>query len=479
MNLAEIFQNIPHTIKGRTTQQISALTHDSRKVEHGTLFICLRGLSEDGHDYIPKAIEAGAAVILAEEFAGNPPEGVAVILVENTRKAMAYAAANFYGNPAKNLRLIGVTGTNGKTTTTYFIEEILRHCGRKTGLIGTTGIKVDGKNFDFKFDTDTTPDAPQLHELFAKLLQAGVTDVAMEVSSHALALDKVEGLTFDVGVFTNLTQDHLDFHKTMHNYRLAKAKLFAQSRFAVVNSDDASTEVMLQHHGSDPYLTYSIENKSDLRATSIDYLPQGSTFEVSSRKFNLPINGRFNIYNTLAAVGAALALGITMDAAQSAVARLTGVDGRIQSVPNNSGVNVLVDYAHSPDGLENIIRAVREFTTGRVITIFGCGGDRDKTKRPIMGKIAATLSDHCILTSDNPRTEDPHIILSEIEQGLKNTTTPYAIHENRREAIFQGVKLLNPGDALIIAGKGHEDYQIIGKEKRHFSDYEVAVEALS
>jgi len=396
---------------------------------------------------------------------------------------MALIAANFYNNPAKKLRLIGVTGTNGKTTTTYFIEEILRNCGRKTGLIGTTGISALNKPMDISFATSTTPDPTELHKIFAEMVALGVQDVVMEVSSHSLALFKMEGLTFDVGVFTNLTQDHLDFHGTMENYKIAKAQLFAQSNFAVVNADDEATPTMLEYHGNNPFFTYGIENAADLQALHIEFCEQ-TVFDLEVigglRRFVLNNQGRFNIYNSLAAIGTAKALGLHIDEIQKAFnTGLAGVPGRIQSVPNDQGLNVLVDYAHSPDGLKNIISAVRECTTGRVITLFGCGGGRDKTKRPEMGKIAGELSDFCILTSDNPRTENPLDILAQVEEGVKKTSESYVIIENRREAIFVGVKMLKHEDALIIAGKGHEDYQEIGTAKHHFDDFEVATEALN
>jgi len=443
----------------------------------GTLFICLCGLNADGHNYINAAAVKGATAVLVEKQMDEFPEGLTVIRVENSRQAMAYIAANFHGNPAQKLRLIGITGTNGKTTTTYFTEEILRKLGRKTGLIGTVGASVNGVAMDVSFATSTTPDPLELHAIFAKMLQQGVQDVVMEVSSHALALYKMEGLIFDVGVFTNLTQDHLDFHGTMENYRLAKAQLFAQSKFAVVNIDDVSTHVMLQLHGDDPFLTYSLDKKSDLQATNIEYLQQGSTFDLDGMRYNLPVAGKFNVYNILAAIGVARALGCAETS--QVISEISNVPGRIQSVPNNIGAHILVDYAHSPDGLQNIISSVREFVTGRVVTLFGCGGDRNTTKRPIMGRIAAQLSDYCILTSDNPRTEDPFAILLQVELGVKETLTPYEICENRKNAIFAGVKMLKPGDALIIAGKGHEDYQEIGNVKYPFSDYATAAEVIS
>jgi UDP-N-acetylmuramoyl-L-alanyl-D-glutamate--2,6-diaminopimelate ligase len=463
-------------------KNVTNITADSRKVTEGSLFICLRGLTVDGHKFAQAAADAGAVALLVENDFDDTvlTREISVFRVENTRREMALLAAEFYGFPAKKLRLIGVTGTNGKTTTTYFIEEILRTCGRKTGLIGTVGLRCCGKKMDIPFATDTTSDPLDLHFIFTKMLEQGVTDVVMEVSSHSLALFKMEGLVFDVGVFTNLTQDHLDLHGTMENYAAAKSQLFAQSKTAVVNADDSYTPVMLAAHTGDTVLTYGIEKTADFHALHTVCGAAGSAFELETGgKFSLPVSGKFNVYNSLAAVGTAHALGLEIEPIKAAVAHLKGVPGRIQAVPNERGLNVFVDYAHSPDGLENIIKAVRETTTGRVITIFGCGGDRDKTKRPIMGKIGGDLSDYCILTSDNPRTEDPFDILKMVEDGIKQTSASYEIIENRRTAIFAGVKLLTPQDALIIAGKGHEDYQIIGTVKHHFDDFETATEALA
>jgi len=479
LKLSELLKNIPHEMIQGDDCEILTAEIDSRKVKSKTLFICQQGLTVDGHDYIQGAVQKGASAILIENKSVPLPADVAVVYVENTRKATAYLAANLHGNPAKKLRLIGATGTNGKTSVTCFIEEILRQCGRKTGLIGTNGARIGEKPLDISFLTSTTPDQLELHAIFAQMLSEGVQDVVMEVSSHALALYKMEGLTFDVSVFTNLTQDHLDFHGTMENYRLAKAALFTQSQFAVVNADDESTSTMLAHHGDDPFTTYGIDNPANLQAIHIKYEPMGIIFDLAEKQYTLPIKGKFNIYNTLAAIGTAQALGLDENAICKAVSQLTGVPGRIQSVPNNRGLNVFVDYAHSPDGLVNIISSVREFTTGRVITLFGCGGDRDTLKRPIMGRIAGEMSDFCILTSDNPRTENPMEILKQVEEGIREVSTHYISIENRRDAIFSGIKMLSHGDSLIIAGKGHEDYQIIGTKTFHFSDYEVALEALS
>ena len=486
-DLNHLLSGISHEmLSGTQNASISKIVIDSRKVTKGALFVCIRGLNVDGHRYIMEAVQAGASAILIEDKAQAPNNNgvsIPIIYTENTRKAMGTIAAHFYNNPAKRMRLIGVTGTNGKTTTTHFIENILRHTGRKTGLIGTAGVQVQGKTLDIPFATATTPDPLELHQIFAEMLRLGVQDVIMEVSSHALALYKMEGLTFEVGAFTNLTQDHLDFHGTMENYAQAKAELFARSKHAVFNADDPYTPIMMSKHSGGSRLLYSIEADSDLQAIAVKNSSQGMNFDLTinanEQYFALPVLGRFNVYNCLAAIGVAHLLGINTDKIRAGVAAIHHVPGRIQAIPNNRNFLVIVDYAHSPDGLENIIKAVREMTTGRLITLFGCGGDRDKEKRPQMGIIAGNLSDHVIITSDNPRTEPPGEIISQIEAGIKSTATPYVVYENRREAIFAGIALLNKNDALIIAGKGHEDYQIIGTTKHHFDDCEVAHEALN
>jgi len=522
MTLKALLKNVPHEViqmgNEGILREITAIAIDSRKVANGGLYICLLGLTADGHRFIEDVARAGAGAVLVEKYSKsdlwpigsgrvhprpadwdgaaqlrrNYPPDITVIEVENTRQAMAHIAANAYGRPAEKLQLIGVTGTNGKTTTTHFIDEILRSLGHTTGLIGTNGIRVNGELIDIPFATSTTPDPLELQQIFAIMLEQGVKYVVMEVSSHALAFYKMEGLVFDVGVFTNLTQDHLDLHGTMDNYRLAKAILFSQSKYGVGNIDDESTTTMFNHLGGAPRITYGLDNDADLRAVHIQYGPDGTVFELHDNEFTLPAKGRFNVYNVLAAIGTMCALGLdtveipsdqreaaNREAIRGAVGNLMGVPGRIQSVDNNIGAHVLVDYAHSPDGVENIVTSVREFTTGRVIIIIGCGGDRDKTKRPIMGHIAGNLADYCILTSDNPRTEDPMEIIAQVEEGTRSTGVAYEICENRRDAIFIGVRMLQAGDALIIAGKGHEDYQIIGTKKHHFSDYETAVEAIT
>ncbi|MCL2189426.1 MAG: UDP-N-acetylmuramoyl-L-alanyl-D-glutamate--2,6-diaminopimelate ligase [Defluviitaleaceae bacterium] len=482
-NLCDLLINIPHEIvRGTTNVFVSNAVIDSRKVGENALFICLRGLNVDGHRYIMEAAQQGAVAFLVEDKTVALPENTTAIYVENARKAMGTLAANFHGNPASKLRLIGVTGTNGKTTSTHFIENVLRFTGRVTGLIGTAGVQVQGKALDIPFATATTPDPLELHQIFAQMLDMGVQDVVMEVSSHALALYKMEGLTFEVGAFTNLTQDHLDFHGTMENYAEAKAQLFAISRNCILNADDGYTPVMREFFTGETCLYYSLQAESDLRGLHAQATAQGMVFDLLfnsvSSNFTLPMLGKFNVYNALATIGVAHLLGIGMEEIQQGVAQIAHVPGRIQTIPNTLGAHIIVDYAHSPDGLDNIIKAVREMVPNRVITLFGCGGDRDTEKRPQMGRIAGELSDYLILTSDNPRTEDPHTIIQQIENGVKATPTLYEIYENRKAAIFKGVAMLKEGDALIIAGKGHEDYQIIGTTKHHFDDSEVAREAL-
>ena len=480
MFISELLKNIPHEVLRGKDADISSIQIDSRKITHGALFICLTGLSVDGHDFIAQAVDLGAAAVLVEKNSSVSSHASATIVqVENTREAMSLVAANFFANPAKKLRLIGVTGTNGKTTTTIFLDEILRSCGRKTGLIGTVGAKLDGEPLDFGFATSTTPDPLELHEIFRIFVSEGITDVVMEVTSHALHFHKMAGLWFDVGVFTNLSQDHLDIHGTMENYKLAKAKLFSQSKQAVINTDDEAHAAMVQHLEGRPYVSYAINNAADLVASDISF-GRVTKFSIkgTGETFLLAPKGKFNVYNALAAIGTAKTLGIPIENIKNAVANLGGVEGRIQEVKNDLGLSVFVDYAHTPDSLVNIISAVREFTGGRVITIVGCGGDRDNLKRPIMGRIAGEMSDFTILTSDNPRTENPFDILAQIEVGIKETGKEYVSIESRKDAIFAGVRMMDRGDSLIIAGKGHEDYQIIGTETIRFSDYEIALEAL-
>jgi len=481
MMLKEILKGISFTwIQGKNVE-VENIVIDSRKVQYGSLFICLKGLRADGHLFIKDAASAGASAIVISDPQPAYPENVTIIRTGDTRKALSIAAANFYYHPADAFNLIGITGTKGKTTTTYMMETVLQHFKHKTGIIGTLGAKIGGQKLDIHYDTATTPDPVELQQIFTAMKDDKVNDVIMEVSSQALAFEKLEGVQFNTAIFTNLTQDHLDFHKTMENYMLAKAKLFQQCRQGVVNVDSEAGRYILNNSPCD-FLTFSIDRQSDLQAGNIKYLENGVEFTVnidaSPIDFFVPIKGRFTVYNALGVIGAALMMNIPVSTMQKALSSIRGVPGRLQDVPNNKGKHVIVDYAHSPDSIVNIINAVREFTRGRVIILFGCGGDRDAAKRPIMGKIAGELADYCIITSDNPRSEDPLKIIGSIEAGVKETSCPYEVEADRRIAIFKGVGILEPDDALIIAGKGHENYQEIDGKITHFDDVEVAREAL-
>ena len=353
----------------------------------------------------------GASLIVCEDLEDFCiDDNVAILQVENTRKALAIIAKNFYNNPTKNINLIGVTGTNGKTSTTYFLEQILLEYKKTVGIIGTIEIRENGKKMEFDFSTSTTPDTIELNELFSTMVSDNIDNIVMEVSSHALELHKVGGCNFNIGIFTNLTQDHLDMHKSMENYLNAKSKLFGICKVGIINIDDKYAQDIIKN-ASCKVFTYSIEKESDLQAINIQYFMDRVTFDVKINdkveSFILNIPGRFSVYNALSVIGACLMQNIPIDIIKEGIKNIEGVPGRIQTIPNNKGFNVIVDYAHTPDGLDNIIKAVREFTKGRVITIFGCGGDRDRKKRPIMAEISANLSDYTIITSDNPRSEVP------------------------------------------------------------------------
>jgi len=457
--------------------EAAGVAFDSRAVKKGDVFVAVRGFKSDGHRFIAAAAEKGAVCVVCEE----KPEGdVPYVLVPDSRRALALISAAYYGYPSERLKMIGVTGTNGKTTTTNLIKTMLEHLyGAKVGLIGTNCNMIG----DRVLETErTTPESCELQELLKTMADAGCEYVVMEVSSHALCLDRVCGITFEVGVFTNLTRDHLDFHKTMEAYAEAKALLFKQCRRGVVNLDDEWAETMIKA-AECPVQTYSAQNDAaDLTARNVTLLPDGVRFAALAtgrlEKVSLAIPGRFSVYNALAAMSALMAMGTDIARAAEAMSACRGVMGRAEIVPTGRDFTVLIDYAHTPDALENIIKTVRGFAPGRVVVLMGCGGDRDRTKRPIMGGIAAKLADFVIVTSDNPRTEEPGAIIKEILAGMEGTETPFTVIENRREAIFWAVRNAQSGDVVILAGKGHETYQIIGTEKRHFDEREVVREAL-
>ena len=462
--------------------EITDVCIDSRKAVSGSLFVCLEGTSVNRHDFIVSAVKLGASAVICYEKEHEFPEGITVVYVEDARIAMNFIADNYFGHPAQGMKIYGVTGTNGKTSITYFLEEVLTRAGRKCGIIGTTGIVINGRKSELTFDTATSPDTYDIYRIFAEMKKESVTDVIMEITSHALALRKITNVSFDAAIFTNLTQDHFDYHHTFDNYRDAKAKLFKMCKLAVINSDDPYGEYML-NSSAGRAVTYGIKKKCGCRAREIKYAADGTrfTFSYGEADYETIINipGEFTVYNVMAVITTALEIGIPVDIVKDAVSGLRGVPGRMQQIPNNLGIAVIVDYAHSPDGLKNIIMSVREFTDGRVIAVFGCGGDRDRAKRPIMGEIAGTLADYCVLTSDNPRSEEPTEIIREIEIGVKNTDCAYKKEADRREAISLAIREAQPGDSVIIAGKGHENYQEFEHGRRiFFDDVVIAAEIL-
>lgn len=477
MRLSELLDK--RYLNGVEDIEITNVAYDSRSVEAGGLFVCIKGFATDGHLYAASAVEKGAAVIVAEN---EIDVGVPVIYVKNSRRTMAQIASRFYGNPSRSFALIGVTGTNGKTTITYLIKSILEAAGKHVGIIGTNQNIIGDKVLVTQSTTPTTPNALELQKLFAEMADGGAEYVVMEVSSHALELDRVYGCEFDVGVFTNLTQDHLDFHGTMENYLNAKAKLFSMCGKGVVNVDDEGG-MEIASRGQCDIMRVGMGKDCDLMAKDISITARGSDFTVVFGGMEYPMHiaipGKFSVYNAVCAMGAALLMDIPADIIQKGLSEASGVVGRVEVVPTDTPYTVIIDYAHTPDGLENILETVREFAEGRVVAVFGCGGDRDSTKRAVMGEIAGNRADFSVITSDNPRTEDPHKIIAQIEEGIKRTTGKYITIENRREAIFYALDNAQNGDVIVLAGKGQETYQIIGKEKLDFDERAVVYSHLN
>lgn len=450
--------------------EITGIAYNSRNVMPGNIFVCIKGYETDGHKYARDAVNNGASIIIAQD---KIDVEVPVWYVENSRRTIAELACEFYGNASKKFKLVGVTGTNGKTTITYLVKSILDEAGKCVGIIGTNQNIIGDKVLLTQSTTPTTPNALELQQLFAEMAQSEAEYVVMEVSSHALELDRVHGCRFDVGVFTNLTQDHLDFHGTMENYLGAKAKLFDICDKGVVNFDDEGGKKIVRG-ASCEMLTVGLGEECGLRAENIKISARGTDFDMIYKGEKYPVHiqipGKFSVYNAICAAGAALELGISPETICRGLAAATGVTGRVEVVPTDTDYTVIIDYAHTPDGLENIIKCIKEFAEGRVITLFGCGGDRDNTKRAVMGEIAGKYSDFSIITSDNPRTEDPEKIVAQIEEGMKRTNGEYTVITDRREAIAYALDNAGKGDAIILAGKGQETYQIIGKEKFDFDE---------
>lgn len=457
--------------------EITCVTYDSRKCVPGSLFVAITGFVTDGNLYISKALEKGAVAVVT---AVAPAEDIPYVLVKSDRLALAQIGANYYGHPAKDMKLIGITGTNGKTTSTLLLKHILEAVkGAKVGLLGT----MDNMIGDVSVPAErTTPESLDLQELFGKMRDAGCEYVIMEVSSHAIALERVGGVHFDVAAFTNLTEDHLDFHETMENYCDTKAELFARANRCVINRDDEWFS-RISARAAGQVLTTSIEDAADLQAENLVLHADGITFTAINKnkkiEVNLPIPGKFTVYNAMTALGCALQLGISLEQAAAALTTAKGVKGRVEVVPTEGKpYTVLIDYAHTPDGLENVLSAVRGFCKGRLIAVFGCGGDRDPKKRPIMGKIGVDMADVAVITSDNPRTEEPMAIIEDILAGVDPRKKNYKVIENRPSAIRYAMDIAQKNDIIVLAGKGHETYQEIHGVKHHLDEREVVAQYL-
>jgi UDP-N-acetylmuramoyl-L-alanyl-D-glutamate--2,6-diaminopimelate ligase len=488
VTVSKLFQTMYGQMIVTHEVEIGKVQYDSRKIQRSDCFVALKGTASDGHNFVQTAINQGAKVVVLQDENVLPDAlcmhaGVIKVVVPDTRKALATISSNYYGHPSKKLKFIGVTGTNGKTTTSHLMKSILEAAGEKVGLVGTIEYKIGDRIIPA---THTTPESLELNELFAMMVESGCTSVSMEVSSHALDQSRVYGLDFDVAIFTNLTQDHLDYHNTMERYFEAKKILFTglkESGYAIINHDDRWGTKLLESVTGKKY-SFGITTTSDMQVLDLKLGIDGTTFQVRNHigEFSLttPLIGRFNVYNALAAYSAGVALGIPRELVIKGIDNLKNVRGRFERISSPAGWTAIVDYAHTPDALENCLKTIHDILPkknhGRIITVFGAGGDRDKTKRPLMGHIAGDYSDLVIVTSDNPRTERPEDIIDDVMRGIIRHAS--VLREvDRRTAIEKAIKCAQPNDVVLIAGKGHEDYQIIGKEKKHFSDREV-VESL-
>ena len=476
MKLTELARSIPAGASVSAEAEVTGLVCDSRKVKKGDLYFCLPGLRVDGHNFAKAAADAGAAALVVER---KLPVDLPQVLVEDARAAMSYMAQCFYGYPAGEMHGVGITGTKGKTTTSFLVRAIARHAGHKVGLMGTVCTYIGEEEEPASL---TTPDPIDVQSLLRRMKDAGCDFYVMEVSAHALDLRKLVGMKFDQGIFTNFSQDHLDYFGTMETYRRAKEKFFDPFYIghAVVNADDEAGKYML---GRVPATTYGVSAPADAYANEIEILESGVSYRLHWKDVVLPlhlhISGIFNVYTSMAAAVACLEMGISPEDVKAGLESVTVVPGRIEPLPTRTPYRVILDYAHSPASLESILKTIRQFTRGRLICVFGCGGGRDKEKRPIMGEISGRLADFSVLTSDNPRLEDPMDILRAIEEGIKRTTGPYVVIENRREAIRYAMQMGQPGDVIVLAGKGHETYQDIGGQKHPFDEKVVVREILA
>ncbi len=484
--------------RGNLDIPIKGVTDDSRDVKDGYVFACMSAVYEseyalwtyntDGHDYIPAAIKNGAAAILSQRpfQPGWATDRVTFVQVPDTRYALARVAAQFYGNPSSKLMVVGVTGTNGKTSTVYLTRSVLAAANLKTAVFGTIVQRVAGSDMPAGM---TTPEAHKLQKMLSDAAAEGLDSVVMEVSSHALELKRPDGIEFDVAVFTNLTQDHLDFHKNMDGYLAAKTRLFShlmkrdKRTFAIINVDDPAGKHIAQRANAE-VITYAVQEEADLRVLDFQSSVEGLAFWASiwgdrELEVKLQLSGEYNLHNALAALGVGLSQGLDLGVIKSGLESVNLVPGRFERVDCGQDYTVVVDYAHTPDALERVLQTARKITEGRLVTVFGCGGDRDKTKRPLMGRVATTLSDYSIITSDNPRTEDPLEIIFQIKAGVDSSLLEgdkYELIPDRRSAIQKAIEMAEKGDMIVIAGKGHENYQILKDGRIHFDDREVARE---
>ncbi|AGX43703.1 UDP-N-acetylmuramoyl-L-alanyl-D-glutamate--2,6-diaminopimelate ligase [Clostridium saccharobutylicum] len=481
MNLNTILNGVDYkVVQGDINVEISKINYDSRKVQDSDIFVCIKGYTTDGHKYVNKAIENGAKVIIIQDDVSIDNKEIIIIKCEDTRKALAMIGANYYDNPSKKMKVIGITGTNGKTTTAFMIKDILESYNKKVGLIGTIANYIGNE----KIHTErTTPESLELQELFAHMVDKGVEYCVMEVSSHSLALDRVYGVKFEAGIFTNLTRDHLDFHKTFENYYKAKFKLFERCGIRIVNIDDNYGKQVIEDLSkikANNVYSFSSRENADFKVFDEEMGSKEIKFKINlgeEEQFVLNIPGEYNIYNALGAIAVCFKLGVPIKSIKEGIANVV-VPGRCERVGKeyNLPYEIIIDYAHTPDGLENILETAKAFTKGKLIAIFGCGGDRDKVKRPQMGKIGVDIADTAIITSDNPRSEEPMAIIKDIEAGIDKDN--YIVIENRKEAIKKAIDIASKDDVIVIAGKGHETYQILKDKTIHFDEREVIKEIL-
>ncbi len=464
-------------VKGDLEVEIKEIENNSKNVKKGYLFIAIKGFDVDGHQYIESAIKKGATAVMIEEGCDVKalaiPEGITIVMAKNTREAMAIVSSNFYGNPSRKFKLIGVTGTKGKTTTTFMIKEILEKAGKKVGLIGTIAIYRNGKKIK---DSDrTTPESIELQREFAEMVADGVEVVVMEVSSQSLKLHRVDGCEFDMVLFTNFSEDHISpkEHPDMQDYFQSKLKLFQMCKTGITNADDLYGAKIPRLFPDNNIVTYGIDNFANVLAKDITITNSYVDFKVKvtdrNERVKTCIPGRFSVYNSLAAICVAQKFGISPEVVKEALVTVR-VPGRSELVDNKKEIPIMIDYAHSPESLENILQAVKTYTRGKVISVFGCGGDRDTGKRPIMGEISGRIADYTFITSDNPRTEDPQKIVEQIEEGMKKTKGKYKVIVDRTEAIKEAIQMATKRDIIVLAGKGHEPYQEINGEKYPYDE---------